>query len=563
MIILFCTIGTTMSVKKNKSAATATFRLPVPWFWLGLIVLLLYAPSLNNGMTELDDSIFINENHDYNMDLSNLGHSFERGVFSEDKDTYYRPLLLDSFIINTQFSHDQLKPYHFFNVLLHLIAVILLYYLLVRLQFDKSRSFLLTLIFAVHPVLTQAVSWIPGRNDSLLAIFAFGWMITTLQYLRNRKWVPMVASVILLLCALFTKESAVFIPVAFFFVLWMMQKIQLKERGNYLIYASWLLCYILWWVVRAQASIVSEGISAGDMLHNFMERVPALIQYFGKTILPFNLSVFPMMRDTSYMYGIIAIVLVAGLIWWGPVKNRKMIIAGFGWFLIMLLPVVILPGALNEQDFEHRLYLPLFGILLVLSETPLFTRAKPAFSAVITGVIAIVFMVINVSHQKEFKDPVTFWEAAVKSSPHSGYATMMLAARIDDTDMKRSNELMLKAYALDPDQKYINYYIGKMYNDKGDTKKAEPYLLKELEISDYYETYFQLSHVEFVKNNMEKSIAYMETYLQRDPRDQMATNNYILMLLNTGQQQKAKEVVMQKQKEGMIIPPELVQKAGL
>jgi hypothetical protein len=69
-------------------------------------VLIVYWPTFSLDYTELDDSIFIKETSDYNKDLSNLATSFQRGVFNATEDIYYRPLLLDSFILNYKMSED-------------------------------------------------------------------------------------------------------------------------------------------------------------------------------------------------------------------------------------------------------------------------------------------------------------------------------------------------------------------------------------------------------------------------------------------------------------------------
>ncbi len=528
---------------------------------LSVTVLVVYFPSLSNGLTELDDTIFIKENKEYNKDISNLVTSFHRGVFGRE-DTYYRPVLLNSYILNYQVSKDDIKGYHTLNILLHLLSVILLWRLLLKLKLTDRQALFLTILFAVHPALSQAVSWIPGRNDTLLASFTFGFILATINYLEGRKWISFLAAFLLLLAALFTKESALFIPFGAIFILGMMGLVQWKDKRNLLIYFSWLLAIIIFLVVKSKAELNSKGFDISAMADNFLSRIPALNQYFGKAIMPFNLSVFPILKDTSNIYGLLAIILLGALVYYSKNGNKRIIIAGLGWFLLMLLPVIILPAALNDQDFEHRLYVPFLGILLILSQTLLFTRLSSKISGLIFIGVVIIFAGINIIHQKKFSNPISFWESAVESSPHSSYATMMLACRVDEIDLKRANELMLKAYSLNPKEKYINFYIGKMYNDKGNYELAEKYLLQELNISSYYETYFQLSKIEFLKKNLDKSIPYIETYLQKAPHDQNAIFNYILMLIDKGQKQKAYNFILQKQREGIIIPKELIVKAS-
>ena len=68
--------------------------------WLALAVFVVYFTSFSFGLTELDDSIFIRDFHQYNEDLQNLVASFHRGLFDAVKDPYYRPLFMDSMILN-------------------------------------------------------------------------------------------------------------------------------------------------------------------------------------------------------------------------------------------------------------------------------------------------------------------------------------------------------------------------------------------------------------------------------------------------------------------------------
>ncbi|HNY03915.1 MAG TPA: hypothetical protein PKG48_15070, partial [Bacteroidales bacterium] len=143
-------------------------------FAIGLLIaftFIVYARSLFLGYTRLDDSIFIVENAKYNADAGNLVVSFQRGLFNPTKDAYYRPLFLVDFILESRLFGVKPAGYHFTNLLFHLLSVTLLFLFLRRLKIPPEDSFLLSLLFAVHPVLTQAVAWIPGRNDLLLMIF--------------------------------------------------------------------------------------------------------------------------------------------------------------------------------------------------------------------------------------------------------------------------------------------------------------------------------------------------------------------------------------------------------
>jgi protein O-mannosyl-transferase len=537
-------------------------RIPFPFLWLGLISFFLYAGSVNHGYTELDDQILIIENAAYNEDVSNMATSFRRGVFSDSSDTYYRPLLLNSFILNYKLSETEARGYHVVNILLHVIAVLLLFALLRSLIKKEQHAFLLALLFAVHPALTQAVSWIPGRNDTMLAVFCFSFMLATLAYLEKKKGTFLVLQFIFLLAAFFTKETTLFIPPAFFVLLLTGTSLKLRERATILLFGTWVIAYILWFAARSAASLENAPIQANQVFTNLFNRAPVLLQYFGKTLLPFNLSVFPMMKETSYVFGIAALLLIAALLYYSKVRNNKLIVGGIAWFVILLMPVLLLPGTINEQDFEQRLYLPIVGVLLALSQTVLFKNMKPSQVFIAVGAVAIVLSIINVNQQQKFKDPVTFWTAAVETTPNSAYATMMLGARIIKTDRAEGETLLNKAYRLDSTQKYINFHIGKMYIDRNAALQAENYFLKELKISGYYESNFHLSRIAFEKQQFDESVKYMETYLTYDPLNQQAINNYLLLLFQKGDLPKARAFIKQKQMEGVVIPQEFINKAN-
>lgn len=545
-----------------KKGQTTAQRIPFPFLWLALVSFFLYIPSLNHGYTELDDRIFIIDNAAYNEDPSNLVTSFHRGVFSDSSDTYYRPLLLNSFILNYKLSETEARGYHVVNILLHVIAVLLLFVLMRALIRKELIAFMLTLLFAVHPVLTQAVSWIPGRNDTMLAVFCFSFMLTALNYLEKKKLQFLFLQFVFLLAAFFTKETAMFIPPAFFVLLLTATTYRLRERTAVLLFGTWFFAFIVWFIARSSATIESSSIQANQIFTNLFNRAPVLLQYFGKTILPFNLSVFPMMKETSYVFGIVALLVIAVLLYYSKERKNKVVIGGFAWFVILLMPVLLLPGAINEQDFEQRLYLPMLGILLVLSQSVLFKNLKTSKVFIAVGLVAILFTGININQQQKFKDPATFWTAAMQTTPNSAYANMMLGARIITTDRAEGEALLNKAYKLDPNQKYINYHIAKIYIDKDSVYQAENYLLKELRISGYYEAYFHLSRIAFEKKQFEQSVRYMETYLTYDPLNQQAVNNYLLLLFQLGDLSKARAFIKKKQIEGVVIPREFINKAN-
>ena len=539
--------------------------IPYPYLWLVLAVLIIYFPTFSFGLTELDDTIFIHEFRAYNQDLHNLITSFQRGLFDVVKDPYYRPLFLDSMILNFQASDEgqNIVSYHIVNVLLHIIAVLLLYKLFRKLEIKELHAFILSMLFAVHPVLSQAVAWIPGRNDTMLAIFILSFLVFAIKYSNKGKPRSLIFSALFLMLAFFTKETAAFAPPAAFILLVVVLNKKWIDKRNLVQYAVWTGCFLLWYLARSQAAIASSGIASSHALSDMIYRLPVIVQYLGKIFLPFNLSVFPEQQDTVYYYGIIAIVILGAAVYFNKQRDVRIILGGALLFFLFLMPALLVPQELNKQTFEHRLYLPIIGILLMLSQTALL-KNKLNDKQLLTSAIVVcgILAIINFRHQRNFADPISFWTQAAETSPNSSFANMMLAARLDQKEFDRSCALFRKAYKLNPKEKYLNFYYGVMLQKKDSVMQSEPYLLAEKKISNYYECDFYLARVAMERKDPNGAIAYLQSYLKRDSRNKMANNNLLLLYIDTQQKDKAIAHVKHMQQLGVEVPAAILQQLG-
>ncbi|NCA77610.1 MAG: hypothetical protein EOM90_14855 [Alphaproteobacteria bacterium] len=599
--------------KKTKGLKTQK----VPWYGRRLNVYLLligvtvlaYFRVFTLGYTMLDDTIFIKENQEYNKSWSNIPVSFQRGLFNPTGDSYYRPVFLVDFIIESKFFGTSPAGYHFSNLLFHVLCVLLLYLFFLRLKIPDLTALILTLIFTVHPVLTQAVAWIPGRNDMLLMIFFLSGTLLTLKYRETPKWQFLVAQFLMLLLALFTKETAVIIPIIILAVLamdngqWKMDNGKWKtENGkwkndrrnslihNFFLLISWALALVIWFLVRSAATLKPQDFTLTDLLVNGFNRAPVLIQYLGKIFFPFNLTVFPDIRLIAPWWGMVALVLLIGLIILSRSYARTLTWIGLGWYILFLIPVLVVPASLNDQVFEHRLYLPIVGILLVLGQVSMSLNSKikdqgsktkdqnpsnslPNSSFALRPLFvrqvsqgAIVFVLLLFSGLTfyrigYFKDSVTFWTAAVDDNPTSAYARMMLGLRM--TEPAQMKQRFEEAYRLNPNEKMLNYLIGKLALDDNDIPRAERHLKKEVEFSQIPDNYFNLARVCFLKNIPDSAAFYLEQVIRLEPRHPQANHNLLLLYLQLDRRADARHQIQAMRDKGLEIPPEVTGRADL
>lgn len=534
--------------------------------------MLLYWHTLDYGYTDLDDLIFIRERESFNRDGANLWRAFGRGVFVDSGDTYYRPLLLWTFIADRYREgymretlhregspRDVLRTYRQTNLAFHLIGSVLVFLLLRYMLARDMLSWLLGLLYTVHPALVQAVAWIPGRNDTMLGIATLLYALVLLQWFRHPSWWNATLQLLLLSVAMFTKETALIVGPTVIGSLILVSLKGKRTLGRIVVpVGMWIASSALWVVLRSRATVEPLPSDPAMLLGIFLERLPLYVQYLGKSILPVELSVFPRMEDTSLLPGIAAIVLLGTTVWLIHTKlNWRVVSAALLWYMLFLLPALIVPREINQEAYEHRLYLPLVGILWLIGQIAVHYHDRHVRTALVVAIA--VFGVVAWQRTESFRDRITFWEEAVRTSPHSAYAQMMLGARYYlgnvNTRKVEGEHLLWQAYRMDSTQKYINYYIGNLYWDRNDfVRAAEHYRREVAKIPHWPELYFRLARCMYEEKKLDSARFYLERHVALDPDDRQANYNLLLLYLDLGRPQDAQRQAERMQARSIPVP---------
>lgn len=505
-----------------------------PCLWIVLIGLSLYAWTVFFGLSYLDDNILILENYEFLGKLTNIVEAFRQDVFHvlHEYDAAYRPLLTISFMVDAQLDRIFGLGYHFTNVLFHLTASCLVFLFFLKLKYSRPASFFFSLVFVVHPALTQAVAWIPGRNDSILGVLIMSSFICLLEFLEHEKRAYMVWHIIFFIWALLTKEVAlVLLPVSIFYFIFVAKRKPLPLAQIQLL-VGWFLAIGLWYALRHYAlsqSPVTMSIMA--ILRDLARGAPAIVMYAGKALFPFNLSIVPTIEDTNMIYGIASIaVIISGL---ALSKNKRygFILFGIVWFASFLVPTFIQPMAMSSVIFlEARMYLPMLGIFIILGEIDsiknITFKNKPTLLYVL--MIALLFFCMGADYSGNFQNAVVFWEYAVKKSPHSPMAHSGLGwvysaeGRPDEAE-----DQFRKALALDPRQRYAHNSLGNIYERRGWLEKAEEEYIMEIENTPYNEkAYLNLAGIYLRQGKLAKAKELWEETLRLNP-DNLAAREFL------------------------------------
>lgn len=546
-----------------------------PYIGLALGGMLLYLPTLFYELTYLDDNVWILDYQWFLKDARNLGTVFLQPDLLSP--LFYRPLLSISFILNAQVGGTIPFVYHLSNMVIHLFNVFLLCTILERLGYPRRWALSMGYIFCAHPVLTQAVAWIPGRTDSLLAFFVLLSFLSLLDYLKEGKGVYLITHLSFLICALLTKETAIAVPLVYFLYVsmdpWRISFSQMdhfirKKEGSQpkitkkrefprrTLLCVWLGVIAGWFFlhhVLTDATNVGVSLALSSLWNN----LPAVMAYLGKIFWPVNLSVTPFLKDMSLVYGMV--VLGALIILTSISKNIRWppIIFGWCWFLLFLLPSLIL--SFIKQ--EYRLYLPMIGMIFVISELNVMrwlmkdTKRSIIFTIVVAGGLAF----ITVHYSQQFKNRWTFWQNAVISSPHLPLAQRNLGAMYFlKGEYDRAEGLFEMALALNPYEKMVYNNLGLIYGIRGEYGRAEEAFKTEIKLyPDYDNAYYNLGLLYYQTGHLDKAERTWRRAIELNPKNIEAYRNLLIVAMRRNDKQTASHFARELQKRGIPISLEI------
>ncbi|MFZ2310202.1 MAG: tetratricopeptide repeat protein, partial [Patescibacteria group bacterium] len=287
------------------------------------------------------------------------------------------------------------------------------------------------------------------------------------------------------------------------------------------------------WFLFKKVAILSHS-SLVDLLLSGWHNSLGLFVYLEKLIIPFNLSVYPTISHSTFWFSLITILIVIVAVYYTIKLNYKNIAFGLLWFFIFLLPSFLSPNPETVFSFfEHRLYLPIFGLLICAAELyPLkdinWSNRKNVLSATI---FIIFFSVLTMWHAHDFSDRLSFWKSAVSSSPNSAFAKNNLGAMYHlEGDLDAAKHYYLEALRLDGDQRLVHNNLGLIAVSQKNYSEAESEYSKELAINPYYDNAWLNLGILYVKlGKLKEAQNSFQNAYQINPNNSQAYNNLLIL----------------------------------
>lgn len=553
----------------------STFRTPaLHLFLIAAVALLVYGGTFSVPF-HFDDKLNITENS-----------------LIKDPSNFWPPAGMRwfgylTFALNYQVNGLDPAGYHAVNLAIHIAAAFLVYWL-VLLTFSTTywtaaafndpegkktqlTALVTALIFACHPVQTQAVTYIVQRFASLAAMLYLLSLTTyvkarLLTYERNKRMPatnekPALARVLLYAVSLVaaflamkTKETAFTLPaVIILYELCFLPAPAWSDRPRSLRRSLVVLLPIILVIIalalfgsgrldEAAASLrATNDISRIDYL---LTQFPVVATYVRLLLLPVDQSIdydIPVYHGFlepavlfSFAFLTLLLALAVILFFRSRIVRGPARLAAFGllWFFITLsVESSMIP--LPDVIFEHRLYLPSIGFILAVAGGVLsgwgrlqqrYRQAKNVFPVLIVSLL-VVLAVATFMRNRVWSSEIGLWENAVASHPASHRAHTVLGGLYKNSgrreDAKRS---FLRSLALKPSYAEAHVNLGSIYAEEGRLDDAMREFMTAVQIRgmDEIDTgllFVQIGNVYRMKNMPDREIEYYTYALGLVPGD--------------------------------------------
>ncbi len=497
-----------MAKKKNKNAAVvkapkvkSVVEPIVPYvpqdysFWkdngmrasiLFVLCGLLYFQGVDFGYV-LDDAIVIKDNQFTSKGAAGVWDIMTTesmtGYFGEQKNlvqgSRYRPLSLVTFALEIEAFGMSPRVGHINNIILYGLTCMIIFWMLylLLLNRDKNRNtflglaFLTALIYTLHPVHTEAVANIKGRDEIMAMLFSGLTVISVLHYVNSKKTWQLIVAMLMFFLGLLSKENTItflaIIPAAMFFFTTSKLSDYLKVMG--ILLATTIAYLMLRFNVAGVpdfSMVITDvmnnpfyGMTGGQKLATISY---TLLKYIGLSIAPVELShdyypyAIPILNwgDFRAILGLVAHLGLVAILFW---KLRSKSIISFSIIFYLAALSIVSNVIINVGTFmnERFIFISTVGsclIIVYLLRDKLNNWKSPVgkyLSFAILGIIILGYSYKTITRIPAWESAMTLNQSAVKVSTNSARANSFMSTALYNEARAESNRDKKKAMLLE------------------------------------------------------------------------------------------------------------------
>jgi protein O-mannosyl-transferase len=525
--------------------------------FLVAISLVVFGQTTGHDFVNFDDDLYV-----YNTPAIQSGLTLKgiTAAFINPHARNWHPLTTLSHMLDCQLYGLKAGGHHATNVILHTIAVLLLFWVLRQMTDAIWKSAIVAALFAVHPLHVESVAWVSERKDVLSAVFFFLMLGAYSRYARTPSISRYLAVALLYAAGLMAKPMLVSAPIVLLLLdYWPLRRFEqrflptgkskISERDNqrHAIRRVFLEKIPLF-VLAAVAGIITfvlqkratGAIPPLPLLWRLENAVTSYVIYAWKTLWPAHLAVFYPHPNDTLAFGQVAgamVFLVAVTAAAIVCRSRRpYLLTGWFWYLVMLVPVIGLVQV-GEQGYADRYtYLPHIGLFMVMVwfAGDVVTVRRSRLRLAVTSAIAVLIILglawVAFIQASYWRNSETLWTHALAVTSDNDVAHNNLGYLCADRgDMDKAlshfeSAARIRSGKRDPHydlaSAFVQMNLGDALARKGRSDEAMVHYQEAIRLQpNYGDAYYNRGSVLFAQGRIDEAIADWEKALQIQPND--------------------------------------------
>lgn len=579
----------------------------------------VFGQTLGHGFINLDDPAYVVKNPHVVRGLTRSGIVW---AFTHIHASNWHPVTWISHMLDCQLYGINPWGHHLTNLCLHTATAIGLFLILQRLTAALWPSAFVAAIFAFHPLRVESVAWISERKDVLSALFFVLTVGAYLRYARAASPFGRYSLVILLFgIGLLCKPMLVTTPFILFLLdYWPLRRLApaAESRTTDMVTLSRLIFEKLPLIALSIAvcvvTIVGQRVSAQPLMKlplsvRLGNAALSYVTYIRDTFWPSNLAPLYPFDPTAVRLGtvLLALLLLSGVsafVW--VLRERRYLVTGWVWYLIMLVPVIGILQAGEQARADRYTYLPQIGLAIMVTwgVADLCQRSRLArfIAAGGSALILTLLALFARSQTLHWRDSETLWRYTLLHTRNNGFAHRYLgqalyaAGRQDEAIVEFQQSLQIDerkdmahvnlgltllesgrtedairhfetALLLNPNCSDAHANLGMVMLELGRPQDSLEHLEKALQIEpDFATAHYNLGNTLLRMGRVNEAISHYRAAIDLDPADLAALNNMAWILATWPEQSArdgAKAVESAERADGMARGSEPLIKATL
>jgi len=501
-------------------------------FLLTIITFAVFSPTFKNTYTNWDDGKYVAENPLIKpLDFHTVKEIFaSKTLYKRYWMGNYHPLTMLSLNINYALANKNNdgipSPFGFqlINIILHILNTLLVFFIIKKLLQNLHIAFASALLFAVHTLHVESVSWIAERKDVLYTFFFLLSLYFYCAYATTMKIKNYLIALILFIFSLLSKGQATSLAITILLIDYFYGR-KLNDFRLILEKIPFLLLAFIFGIIAIEAQKQGNAlqvVNSTPIITRLGVAAYGFTMYILKLFVPIKLSAVYPYPDIIYQtipayywlgYITVALVVFAA---YKTYKKDKIIFLGISFFVVNIFLLLQLIPVGSAVYADRYVYIPSIGFFLIFSYLlqKIFKKNNIIFYFALT-IYALFLSVLTVNRIGDWRDSRTLWEDVTKKQPKSVVAWNNLGSEYnkisdiykDNGDLQNFQEYKQKA--LNCFSKGIERkpdYTSAYYN-RGFTK-FELAKIKN-------DTALAISAIKDLNNAIASDVSFLKAYQQR------------------------------------------------